>query len=214
MEIISDIASLTGKIKDAFDLHNKKTAFTVAISGIDASGKGYTANLLQQDLESKGFNVANINIDPWQNPISIRLQKENAAENVYENIFRWNDFFEQLIFPLQENKSIYLQTHGIRSDADVYYPLIYDHKNIDILMVEGILLFKRKYLPCYDFRIWIDCTFKTGLERAIKRNVENLTKERLIYDYDTYYYAGQRLHFKKDHPQQAANIIFHNDRSA
>ena len=110
---------------------------TVAISGIDASEKGYTADLIQQNLESKGYKVANINIDPWQNPIPILLKKENAAENVYENIFRWNDFFEQLIFPLQKNKSIYLETHGIRTDADVYYPLINNYKNIDILLIGG-----------------------------------------------------------------------------
>ena len=144
MAVLNDIPSLTLEVMNAFALHDKKTAFAVGISGIDASGKGYIANLLQQDLGSNGYNVANINIDPWQNPISIRLQKENAAENVYENIFRWNDFFEQLIFPLQKNKSIYLETQGIRTDADVYYPIIYDYKNIDILMVEGILLFKKK----------------------------------------------------------------------
>jgi len=78
--------------------------------------------------EKMGYKVANINIDPWQNPIPIRLQKENAAKNTYENIFRWGDFFEQLVFPLQKNKSLYLETQGIRSDADVYYPLIYDFK--------------------------------------------------------------------------------------
>ena len=103
MEILSDVHSLAKKIGNVFIQHNKKTAFTVAISGIDASGKGYTAELLQQELKKMGFNVAHINIDPWQNPIPIRLQKENAAENVYENIFRWNDFFQQLIFPLQKN---------------------------------------------------------------------------------------------------------------
>ena len=59
MEIISDIPSLARKVMNAFDLHDKKTAFTIAISGIDASGKGYTANRLQQDLEEKGYNVAN-----------------------------------------------------------------------------------------------------------------------------------------------------------
>lgn len=211
MEVLNDIPSLTIEVMNAFALHDKQAAFTVAISGIDASGKGYTANLFQQDLESKGYNVANINIDPWQNPIPVRLQKENAAENVYENIFRWNDFFEQLIFPLQKNKSIYLETQAIRSDADVYYPLIYDYTNIDILIVEGILLFKKKYLPYYDFKIWIDCSFETGLERALKRNVENLHKERLVYDYDMYYYAAQRLHFKRDNPQEIADIIFNNN---
>jgi len=186
--------------------------FTVAISGIDASGKGHTSGLLKQALELKGLVVAMINTDPWQNPLRIRLNQGNPAMHLYENIFRWQDFFEQLIIPLQNNKSIYLQTTGIRTDADLYYPLLYDHPAPDILLVEGILLFKKEYLPFYDFRIWIDCSFETGLQRAIRRNSENLSEEQLIYDYHTFYYAAQRLHFKLDHPQLAADIIFYNDR--
>jgi uridine kinase len=191
--------------------HRKNRLFTVAISGIDASGKGYLGKLLQDQLENKKYNVANINIDPWQNPLPVRLQEENAAENVYENIFRWNDFFDQLIFPLQKNKNIYLETLGIWSDADIYYPLIYDFKETDILLLEGIFLFKKKYLSFYDYKIWIDCSFETGLQRAIRRNAENLSEEGIIHDYHTYYYPAQRLHFEKDNPKENADIIFLND---
>jgi uridine kinase len=207
---VNDILSLTIRVIEAFSLHDKRTAFTVAISGIDASGKGFITKLLQDDLENKGYKVANINIDPWQNPLQVRLQNHNPAQNVYENIFRWKDFFNQLIFPLQKSKSIYLQTKGIRSDADVYYPLVYDFRKIDLLLIEGILLFKKEYLRHYDYKIWIDCSFETGLKRAIKRNVEKLCEERLIYDYNTFYYAAQQLHFEKDNPVDAVNIIFNN----
>jgi uridine kinase len=210
MVVVNDIPALTKKVLNAFAHHDKKTAFTVGISGIDASGKGYTTKFLQEELEEIGYKVANINIDPWQNPIPVRLQKENAAENVYENIFRWNDFFEQLIFPLQKNNSIYLETQGIRSDADVYYPLIYDCKNIDIVMVEGILLFQHQYLPFYDYKIWIDCPFETGLRRAITRNVEKLDEERLLHDYNTFYYPAQYYHLKKDNPIDSSDIIYYN----
>lgn len=211
MEIINDIPTLTKRVVHAFENHEKETAFTVAISGIDASGKGFITKLLKEELEGLGYQVANINIDPWQNPIPVRLQKENAAENTYENIFRWNDFLEQLVCPLQKHGRIYLETQGIRSDADIYYPLIYDYNKIDILIVEGILLFKKKNLQYFDYKIWIDCSFRTGLVRAIKRNVEKLDVERLIHDYDTNYYAAQRLHFERDDPQKSADIIFYND---
>jgi uridine kinase len=205
------VSELADKIVGVYKQHSSHTLFTLAISGIDASGKGYIAKLLQHELEKRNYRVANINTDPWQNPIPIRLRNENPAENVYENIFRWNDLFEQLVLPLQKNKRIYLETHGIRTDADVYYPLVYDYNNIDILLVEGILLFKKKYLANYDFTIWIDCSFEVGLQRAIKRNVEKLDENRLRHDYDTFYFAAQRLHFEKDNPQQVADIIFNND---
>jgi uridine kinase len=209
--IMDSIHDLKEKLVALFKLHTPASAFTVAISGIDASGKGHVGKLLQQQLEKKGYKVANINIDPWQNPLPVRLRKENAAQNVYENIFRWNDFFGQLIFPLQKNKSIYLETEGIRSDADVFYPLIYDYKGIDILLIEGIFLFKKKYRFHYDYKIWVDCSFETGLRRAIRRNAENLSEEQLVHDYQTFYYPAQRLHFERDKPKENANIIFTNE---
>jgi uridine kinase len=206
-----DIPSLAGKLLNAFALHDKMTAFTVAISGIDASGKGYISKLLQEELENCGYFVANINIDPWQNPIPVRMQKENAAENFYHNVFRWNEVFEQLLMPLKKNRSICLQTKLIRSDADEYYCHTYQYEKIDFLLVDAILLLQSKYLSFFDFKIWIDCSFETGLKRAIQRNVEKLDEARLIHDYDKYYYATQRLHFEKDNPRQAADLIFNND---
>lgn len=211
MEILYNIPSLTGKVLNAFAGHDKKTAFTVAISGIDASGKGYITKLLQDELENMGYKVANINIDPWQNPIPVRLQKENAAENFYRNVFRWKEVFAELLIPLKNKRSLHLQAKLIKSDADEYYDHIYEYRKIDFLLIDAILLFREKYLSFYDYKIWIDCSFETGLQRAIQRNVEKLDEQRLIHDYDTYYYAAQRLHFEKDEPQKAADLIFYND---
>jgi uridine kinase len=207
---MDSVSELVENVIHQYKLHSSPNLFTIAVSGIDASGKGYISKLLQQELESKGLKIANINIDPWQNPLNIRLRKENAAENFYSNVFRWNDFFEQLILPLQKNKTVYLETKGIRTDADVYFPLVYDFKNIDILLIEGIFLFKKEYLSYYDYKIWIDCSFETGLKRAIERNAEKLDEELLIQDYHVFYYAAQRLHYEKDCPFEKADIIFDN----
>jgi uridine kinase len=158
---MDNITELATKVIAQYKLHISNELFTVAISGIDASGKGYITKLLRDTLDEKGYRVANINIDPWQNPISIRLRKENAVYNVYENIFRWKDFFEQLILPLKKKKSLYLETQVIRSDADVYYTLVYEYKHIDILLIEGILLFKRN--------TWLIITIKSGLIALLRR---------------------------------------------
>ena len=100
--MLSDIPSLAMMVMNAYTRHDNKTTFTAAISGIDAAGKGFIAKGLQNELEQKGLKIANINIDPWQNPLDIRLQKVNAAENFYENVFRWDHFFEELVLPLKK----------------------------------------------------------------------------------------------------------------
>jgi uridine kinase len=208
---MDDVVNLCHKIEHQFKNHDKHRLFTVAISGIDASGKGYITKLLQDGLEARGYKVAAINIDPWQNPIPVRLQKENEAENFYKNVFRWEDFFNHLIAPLQKDKGVYLEKKLIHSHADEYYRFTYDYDNLDILLIEGILLFQQKYLDYYDYKVWIDCSFETGIKRAIARNIEMLNEEQLIDDYNTYYYAAQQLHFLKDNPQKIADLIFDND---
>jgi uridine kinase len=139
------------------------------------------------------------------------LKKEKPAENFYKNVFRWDDFFQHLILPLQKQKSIHLETMLIRTDADEYYPFTYRFTHIDILLIEGICLFQKGLLAYYHQKVWIDCSFETGLKRAIGRNAEKLDEEKLIHDYNTWYYPAQRFHFEKDRPRQQADIIFDND---
>jgi uridine kinase len=110
---MDDVIALCDKIKGQFEKYDQQRLFTVAVSGIDASGKGYVTKMMQQELETRNYNVATINIDPWHNPISARLKKENAAENFYLNSFRWKEFFNDLIVPLQREKSIELETTKI-----------------------------------------------------------------------------------------------------
>lgn len=206
-----NISDLVAAVVNRYEAHQLRTAFTVAVSGIDAAGKGYISRLLQDALREKGYHTVLINADPWQNPVSIRLQKENAAANLYEHIFRWDDLFQQLIVPLRKNKSIFLETKGIRTDADIYYPLLYDISNIDIMLVEGVFLLKRQYLSYFDLKIWVYCSFETGMQRAIQRNAEQLDEEALLHDYHTFYYPAQQYHFEKDDPAGNADLVFDNN---
>ena len=151
---MSYISELADNIIEKLKIHSSTNTFTVGISGIDASGKGYITGFLQKELEKRNYKVANINVDPWQNPIPIRLQKEDPAENFYKNVFRWDNFFKQLIVPLRTNRHIYLQTSLIRTDGDFYYSFIYDFNDIDILLIEGIFLFKQELLNYYDWKIF------------------------------------------------------------
>ena len=208
---MDDLIVLCDKIEQQFKRRNKQRLFTVAISGIDASGKGYITQLIQGGLEARGYNVANINVDPWQNPIAIRLKKENAAENFYTHVFRWKEFFRELIIPLQQEKGIELPAKLLFTDSDQYYTHTYRYEKLDFLLIDGILLFQEKYLGHYDYKIWVHCSFETGLKRALERNSEKLAEKQLISDYNNYYYPAQYLHFERDNPKDEADLIFDND---
>lgn len=165
---MDSLPQLVQQIISFYHDHRHSRVFTVAVSGIDASGKGYITELVEQELQRSGYTTALIHTDPWQHPLAVRLNPENPAHTIYDSIFRWDDFFNQLVVPLQQKRSLYLETTGIHSHADIYYPIVYDFSQIDILLVEGILLLKQDYLSHYDCTIWIDCSFEKGLLRAIE----------------------------------------------
>jgi uridine kinase len=51
----------------------------------------------------------------------------------------------------------------------------YEFREVDVILLEGIFLLKQELRAHYDLSIWIDCSFKTALARAIARAREAAT---------------------------------------
>ena len=183
----------------------------VAVSGVDGSGKTRLARELAGELERAGLRVALIGIDPWQNPQTTRFSTVEPATHFYRHAIRFDELFSQLVDPLVADRAIRLETRGIRTDADVWDELVYDHADVQVVLLEGIFLFRRDLARRYDLRIWVDCSLDTALRRALARNVENRPLELLRRDYEHIYHAAQRLHFAIDDPRSAADLRLAND---
>ncbi len=189
-----------------------RRAVLVAISGIDGSGKGYVTALIERALRANGSRVANINIDGWLHLPERRFDPERPAEHFLANGIRFDEMFRQLVLPLRNQRAIELSAqHADGSSAPNYFTHQYSYSNIDVILLEGIFLLRRDFRRHFDLAIWIDCTFETALERALKRGQEGLPPEQVIRDYQTIYFAAQKLHCQRDHPRQAANLVITND---
>lgn len=179
------------------------------ISGIDASGKGYTAQLLNKALTERGFRVALINADGWLNLPHVRFDTADLAGNFYRYALRLDEMFDRLVLPLRD-RSIILEAELAKETADQYHKYKYNFDDIDIILLEGIFLFKREYAEYFDLKIWIDCPFETALARAIQRSQEGLSKAETIQAYETIYFPAQMIHFTVDDPQGSADLVFVN----
>jgi uridine kinase len=115
----------------------------VGISGIDASGKGYLIRLLNERLRAKGLNTAVINIDGWLNLPQVRFEPDDPTANFYSNAIRFDEMFDRLVLPLRENRSITLTADFTEETAAEYRKHNYCFDDIDIILLEGIFLFKR-----------------------------------------------------------------------
>lgn len=188
-----------------------ENSFLVGISGIDAGGKGFIARQVATQLEAAEFRVALINVDGWLNLPQLRFSKDDPGRHFYDNALRLDEMFERLVLPLKTDRSINVTVDFAEETATDYRPHRYDFNNIDVILLEGIFLFKRKYVQHFELKVWIECSFDTALQRAISRQQEGLNRDETIAAYKTIYFPAQRYHFQMDEPRVAADVVFMND---
>jgi uridine kinase len=186
-------------------------AVLVALSGIDGSGKGWLTARIAAELQSAGVKAANINIDGWLNLPAKRFSRTDPAEHFYRHAIRFDDMFAQLVLPLRDRRSVYVEADFAEETATEYKRHLYDYRNIDVILFDGIYLFKREFRQYYDLSIWVESSFETALKRALARGQEGLPPAETIHAYETIYFPAQGIHFHRDHPKQAATMIFNND---
>jgi uridine kinase len=85
---------------------------------------------------------------------------------------------------------------------------------LDVVLVEGIFLFQRRFQRYFDLRLWVECDFETALHRAILRGQEGLAVEGTIEAYHSIYFPAQQLHFDTDDPRSSADLIVVNNSFA
>ena len=186
-------------------------AVVCAVSGIDASGKGYLAGHLAGRLEDEGLRVAVVGVDPWLNLPDRRFAKENAGEHFYRNALRLEEMFSRLVLPLRRSGSIRLEAKVVEETSADFETRLYAFDHVDVIVLEGIFLFKRAFRRLYDVAVWVECTFETALRRAIDRGQEGLPAEQTIAAYASIYFPAQLVHFERDDPRSAADVTLVND---
>lgn len=183
----------------------------VGISGIDGSGKGYLAAQLARALGERAQRAANINIDGWLNLPARRFSQVQPGEHFYEHAIRFAEMFDQLVLPLKARRTHEVVADFAEETATAYRPHTYRFENVDVILLEGIFLYKRAHRRHFDLALWLDCSFETALERALRRGQEGLPPAATIRAYETIYFPAQHIHFARDEPRAGADLIVPND---
>ncbi len=209
--IMDDAQKIVNTIIDKRRRVRANESMLVALSGIDGSGKGYVTSQVVNELIERNINAVGINIDGWLNLPHVRFNDDRPAEHFYKNAIRFEEMFEQLILPLKRDRSITVEIDFAEETATEYRRHTYEYKNVDVIVLEGIYLLKKGFRYYYDWTLWIDCTFETALERALRRGQEHLSPEETTRAYRTIYFPAQEIHFRLDAPKSSADAILVND---
>lgn len=204
------VTTLVDSIINARSVARPDRALLVGVSGIDASGKGYISSLVADGLEDKGSRVALINADAWLNLPSVRFSDSYPGEHFYSRALRLDEMFSRLILPLQRDRAITSTADLAEETSAEFRRHTYRFTEIDVILLEGIFIFKHRFAGLFDLRIWIDCDFDVALERAIRRSQEGLPPDATAEAYRTIYFPAQQLHLALDLPREAADILVPN----
>lgn len=186
-------------------------AVLVGISGIDASGKGYFAARIANQLRMEELEVALIGADNWLNLPNVYGNPENPGEHFYKHALRLDEMFELLIVPLRDHREVDVLVDCCDAKATSHRKHRYVFRNVDIVLLEGIFLFKPGYREYFDLKIWIECSFQTALKRATARGQEGLPPAETQNAFETIYFPAQRIHLDRDDPRRNADVIVNND---
>jgi uridine kinase len=187
-------------------------ALLVGISGIDASGKGFVTTRIAESLQKRGIKPAVISADGWLNLPHVRFHQQDLAKHFYENAIRFDEMFERVILLLRGTRNVNVESDFTEETAITFRKHRYVFRNIDIILLEGIFLFKPMYRDRFDLKIWIDCSFATALRRAMARGQEGVPPQEAKQAFKTIYFPAQRIHLARDNPRASADIVFANDK--
>lgn len=188
-----------------------RRALLAGLSGIDGAGKGYVGRLIARHCQLAGIRLALLNVDGWLNLPDVRFSEKDPAGCFYENALRLDEMFGKLVLPLREHRSIRLEYDHAEETATAFERRAIALDDVDVILVEGIYLLKRRFQPLFDLSVWLDCSFETALQRAIRRAQEGLPPAATVDAYRRIYFPAQEIHFERDDPAGAAAAILVND---
>jgi len=162
-------------------------------------------------LGSAGLHAVKLNVDGWLNLPNQRFATVEPAAHFYANALRLDALFEHLVLPLRAGRGIDLTAAFAEETATQFRSHRYWYSDVDVIVLEGIYLFKRRYRRHFDITVWIDCSFETALARALARGQEGLAPPATVRAYETIYFPAQRIHFERDQPRERADYVLLND---
>jgi uridine kinase len=205
------LETVIAEIQQRRDRADPNTSLLVGISGIDASGKGYVTDRIVQDLIGYGTRTVAVHGDGWLNLPHTRFNSHDPGQHFYDNALRLNEMFNSMVLPLKRHRSHTGIMKFAQETATEFRRLSYSFEDIDVIVLECIFLFQRRFQDHFDIKIWIECSFETALRRAISRGQEGLSATDTIRAYEQIYFPAQKIHLAKDNPRAMAHWIIDND---
>lgn len=172
----------------------KKGCVTIGINGVDCSGKTFLSEKVKEHISEKYSKSSIIHVDDYDFP--------EVLDSVYGKL---------------ENGEL------TPNDVDSYYDGVIDTKGLleaitaakevsDILILEGIFIFKPYLIEMIDFKIYLEIDKEKAIDRFIKRDeiVSDSVPEATALFNDVWF-ASHIRYCNEVKPRDIADLVIFND---
>lgn len=186
----------------------------VAIDGIDAAGKTTLANALARHMRQDGHEIIRASIDCFHRPQSERFARgELSPAGYYRDSFDYERLVVLLLSPLSKKEPGQYQRQAFDYLSDT--PAAAKTETCSphaILLFEGVFLYRPELNSWWDYKIFVDASYETALQRAIARDASRMGGKRSTESrYRQRYFPGQDIYLDLVKPKSLAHVIVHND---
>ena len=186
-------------------------ATLVAVSGVDASGKGYLSAKVAAELRDAGLHAVVLNVDAWLDMPSVRFDAARPGETFYRKAVRFDEMLDALVLPLRNTRSVRVEARVLGETDAAFRSQTFEYDEVDVILLEGVFLLQPRFVDLYDATVWVECGFETALVRALRRGQEGLPSDETVRAYLTTYFPAQIIHIAADDPKSLADVLIWND---
>lgn len=187
-------------------------AFVIWVNWIDWSGKTEFSNQLSNYLISKWYKTQIIHLDCFLNEKSIRYAWDIPEyEKFFYQSYNLNQILDELLIPISKweliNKTFdLLNVHTDKFELKTDFKIDSD----TIVIFEWVFLFRNEFVEHLNYKIFLELSFDTQLNRAKIRDVP-VFWEQILNKYQNKYIPAQKIYFAKFKPKEIANMIIDNE---
>jgi uridine kinase len=186
----------------------------VGIDGIDGSGKTRLAEELASVLQALGRPVIRASLDRFHQPREVRhRQGRYSPKGYFEDSFNYPVLRSDILVPLGPRGSLrYRSAHfDYPLDSETEEPWR-DAAPDSILLFDGVFLKRPELAGDWDYHVFVDCGFKTAIERVLRRDLDLFGPEEEVRKlYRKRFFPGQLLYLSQCRPQDSADVFLKND---
>ena len=198
--------------KIAFAIANKPGCRIVGLDGMDLVGKEFFSRKLVSFLHSMGVAAKIVKLSDFKNPIEVSYAGEDIVEAYYFHAFNCNKLIDEILEPFRvdgyiDKTLIYFSEESGPVGRERHYQI----SKKDILVVEGVHMFREPLIDYFDIKIYLFMEAQEAKHRALVRDLYS-GNSPIADEYEMKQLPAQKMYSARYAPIDLADFAVDNSQ--